>query len=342
MPETLRIAIAGAGQMGRAHAEAFLACGATVVAVVDQEPERARRLAVACGATAFRTLDEALREAPAALSICLPHSLHFEAAMAAVQHDVALLIEKPHCTSLEESRTLRAACARRGVTAMAGFTHRFLATSLALKAHLAAGRLGRIDLAVDRLVANALGAHTPAWYRDRALAGGGIAMIGMIHSIDRLRWLLDAEITRVLALTRPPSTAREVEHTALALLEFADGAQASLVAHRSPVVGHERAHRYELFGPTLNATCSVGSFAHQELEFVGPDAPARTVVRDDRPFVAEIREFTAALTAGRAPSPDLLDAEIALGVVLAIYESAQTRQPVDLPEFLGTAARPRV
>jgi predicted dehydrogenase len=331
----LRIAIAGAGIMGRAHAEAFLACGARIVACVDSHAERARELAAASGGTAFGTVAEALREKPDALSICLPHSLHFEAAMQAVDQNVALLMEKPHCITLAESRALRAACAQRGVMAMAGFTHRFLATSLKLKSLIAAGRLGRIDLAVDRLVANSLGDHAPAWYRDRALAGGGIAMIGMIHSIDRLRWLLGGEITRVFALRRPPVSAGDVENTALALLEFSNGAQASLIAHRSPVTGHQRAHRYELFGEHLNAHCSVGTFDHQELEFVGPGGPDREVVTNDRPFVAEIREFTLALATGRAPTPSLLDAEIALGAVLAIYESAQSRQPIDLPEFIG-------
>ena len=183
----LRIAIAGAGIMGRAHAEAFLACGAQIVACVDSNADRARELAAASGGTAFSTVAEALREKPDALSICLPHSLHFDAAMEAVDQNVALLMEKPHCITLAESRTLRAACAQRGVMAMAGFTHRFLATSRTLKACIASGRLGRVELAVDRIVANALGDHAPAWYRDRALAGGGIAMIGMIHSIDRLR-----------------------------------------------------------------------------------------------------------------------------------------------------------
>ena len=335
MSKQLRIAIAGAGQMGVAHAEAFRACGAEIVAVADTNGERARQLASSCGAAACRTVDEALGEGPDALSICLPHSLHFDAAMAGVEQDVALLMEKPHCITLQESRALRAACEQHGVMAMAGFTHRFLATSRKLKACVGSGRMGRVELAVERLVANTLGAHAPAWYRDRALAGGGIAMIGMIHSIDRLRWLLDAEITSVTALTRPPVVSGEVENTALALLEFSNGAQASLIAHRSPVQGHARAHHYDLYGENLNAHCSVGSFAHQELMLVGPAGTERETVTDDRPFVTEIQEFTAALTAGRTATPDLMDAEIALGVVLAIYESAKTRQPVLTREFIG-------
>ena len=164
--------------------------------------------------------------------------------------------------------------------------------------------------------------------------------IGMIHSIDRLRWLLDAEITRVWALTKTPAGSSEVEQTALALLEFSNGAQASLVAHRTPAPGHERSHRYEIYGEKLVAHCAVGSFALQEIELVGPGGQARETVTDDRPFITEIQEFTSALIAGRNATPDLLDAEIALGVVLAIYESAQTHQPISIQEFLGATATP--
>ena len=53
--------------------------------------------------------------------------------------------------------------------------------------------------------------------------------------------------------------------------------------------------------------------------------------------IAEVLEFTSALVAGRPPAPDLLEAELALGAVLALYESARTGQPVRLAEFLAPA-----
>ena len=299
---------------------------------------RAEQLAASHGARAFRSTEEALTAGVDALSICLPHSLHFAAAMAAVDAGVALLIEKPHCITLEESRALRSACEHRGVPAMAGFTHRFLATSRQLATSVRSGLMGRIDLAVDHLVANGLGPSAPVWYGDRSLSGGGIAIIGMIHSLDRLRWLLGAEIEWVQAIVRPPVSEYGVENTALALIEFSNGTQASLVAHRSPVSGHPRSHRYELLGERLNAYCSLNSFAHQELQLVGSGATERFTVTDDTPFIAEIREFTSALLEGRAPSPGLDEAEIALGAVLAIYESARNRCPIHLPAFLRASA----
>ncbi len=321
--------------MGIAHAQAFAAHGADIVGIADSHAERAKNLAQTFGAAAFGSVAQLLEMGLDGLSICLPHSLHFDAAMKAAENRVALLIEKPHCVTLDESRALRAACTRHGVVAMAGFTHRFLATSRRLKAAISSGRFGRIDLAVDRLIAGSLTAATPTWYRQRTLAGGGIAMIGMIHSIDRLRWLLDSEITSVTALTRQSDSTADVENTALALLEFANGTQASLIAHRSPVAGHERAHHYEIFGEHLNASCAIGSFAHQQLRFVGSADAGCETVTDDQPFLTEIQEFTSALVSGKSVSPDLMDAEIALGVVLAIYESAKTRQPISTREFIG-------
>ena len=52
MARELRIAIAGAGQMGAAHAGAFRACGARVVAVSDVNAARAEQLAASHGARA--------------------------------------------------------------------------------------------------------------------------------------------------------------------------------------------------------------------------------------------------------------------------------------------------
>ena len=334
MNRRLRIGIAGAGQRGIVHAQAFAAHGAEIVGILDSSSERAKSLAQTFGAAAVGSVEQLLGMGLDGLSICLPHSLHFDIAMKAVEKRVPLLLEKPHCVTLEESRALRAACARRGVVAMVGFTHRFFASSQKLKAVISSGGFGRIDMAVDRLIAGSLEPPAPRWYRERALAGGGIAMIGMIHSIDRLRWLLDSEIISVSALTRQSDASCDVESTALAILEFANGTQASLVGHRSSVAGHERAHHYEIFGEHLNAYCSVVSFAHQKLQFVGAvDASCETVT-DDQPFNTEIREFMSALASGKIAGPDLVDAEIALGGVLAIYESARTRRPISMRKFL--------
>ena len=328
--------------MGVAHAPAFAAHGAEIVGIADSDAERAAGLARSCGAAAVGSVPELLALGIDALSICLPHSLHFEAAMLAVGRGVHLLIEKPHCVTLDESRRLRAACERNGIKAMAGFTHRFLQSSIEIERRLRAGYFGRVELMVDRLIANSLGDHAPDWYRRQALAGGGIAMIGMIHSIDRLRWLAGAEITTVHSLTRHADPESEVETTGLALLEFGNGAQASLIAHRSSVKGHERAHRYELFGTKANASCSIGSFSDQRILLQAEEGRVETNYAADRPFETEIGEFLAMLAGSRAPSPSLVDAEIALGVVLAIYESAKTRRPVSTREFLGDlASRPQ-
>ncbi len=321
--------------MGIAHAQAFVTHGAEIVGIADSDSERAKDLAQSSGAAVVDSVAQLLAMGIDALSICLPHSLHFDVAMLAVDSGVNLLIEKPHCVTLDESRRLRAACEGKGIKAMAGFTHRFLQSSIEIEQRLRAGYFGRVELMVDRLIANSLGAHAPEWYRHEALAGGGIAMIGMIHSIDRLRWLVGAEIKTVHSLTRHSDRGSDVETTGLALLEFMNGAQASLIAHRSPVKGHERTHCYELFGTKANASCSVGSFSDQGILLLGEEGRIEKKFTADQPFHTEIGEFLAAIAGERELSPNLVDAEIALGVVLAIYESAKTHQPISTSEFIG-------
>ena len=61
----------------------------------------------------------------------------------------------------------------------------------------------------------------------------------------------------------------------------------------------------------------------------------RTVaVPAEDPFLAEIGEFVAAIEEDRAPTPGGRDGLVSLATVLAIYESARTGLPVNVPDYL--------
>ena len=235
----LRIGIAGAGAMGHAHAAAYARHGVRIAAIADTDPDRAQTLAAQHDAQAVAHVDDLLAAGSNAVSVCLPHHLHASAVLACVRERVPVLIEKPHCCTAEEARLIRQTCREHGQTPMVGFTHRFLRSTRELERRLRAGELGSIDLVTDCLAAKSLGPGTPPWFADRQLAGGGITMIGAIHSIDRFRWLLASEIEAVHAVCRA-SRAEDVEHLAVITLEFVCGAVGSLTAYRSPAPGHAR------------------------------------------------------------------------------------------------------
>ena len=89
---TLRVGILGAGMMGIAHAQAYHTSAAEIIGVVDVDPRRAGDLVSRFGGVVFQSFEALLSAEPDAVSICLPHNLHREAARVAAAHGVHVLI----------------------------------------------------------------------------------------------------------------------------------------------------------------------------------------------------------------------------------------------------------
>jgi len=110
-----RVAILGAGLMGRWHAHAARAVGAQVVAVADPDQVAARR--VAGRAAAIHPGLEALLEShrPDVLHICSPSETHMQALSVALAHGVPVMVEKPLATTAAETRHLFGLAQQAGV-----------------------------------------------------------------------------------------------------------------------------------------------------------------------------------------------------------------------------------
>ena len=91
------ICLVGAGNIARAHAEALrLIPGATVTAIVDPNLAAATSRAAPFGAAAFATLDDALAGAKFDRAhVLTPPDLHYDGALALLQANKAVLVEKP-------------------------------------------------------------------------------------------------------------------------------------------------------------------------------------------------------------------------------------------------------
>lgn len=101
-----RIAVAGAGLMGRWHVHAARRIGATVVGVADPDLKRASHLA-GSAETAFASLPELLRAVrPEVLHVCGPTGMHREAVELALASGVHVFVEKPLAPNAAETREL--------------------------------------------------------------------------------------------------------------------------------------------------------------------------------------------------------------------------------------------
>lgn len=123
MSEPLRVAVVGAGKMGRHHALAIrrLPETATLVGVADHSVEYARSLGEELGVPAFGDVSQLLREArPDVVHIVTPPGTHEPVATAALEAGAHIYVEKPFAESAREAEALLRLADARGRQVCAG------------------------------------------------------------------------------------------------------------------------------------------------------------------------------------------------------------------------------
>jgi predicted dehydrogenase len=112
----LRVAIIGAGLMGYWHGRVACHLGSRVVAVVDPDLKRAKRVARACGANATaRELSELDVGIVDAVHVCSPTSTHGAVAVQALEAGIHAFVEKPLARSANETQQLFGIAQRNNV-----------------------------------------------------------------------------------------------------------------------------------------------------------------------------------------------------------------------------------
>ncbi|OWW20186.1 Gfo/Idh/MocA family protein [Noviherbaspirillum denitrificans] len=221
---TLRIAVAGAGLIGKRHMQLIRDNSRTTLcALIDPVPA-ARATADAEGVPLFPSLEEFFASSVKAdgMILATPNGLHVSGALTCLAHRMPALVEKPVADTLDAAEALEAAEARCDVPLLVGHHRRHSATLAAVREEIASGRLGR----VVSFTGTAL-FHKPDSYYEagpwRTVAGGGPILINLIHEIDAVRYML-GEIVAVQAMASNAVRGFAVEDTAAVLLHFASGA----------------------------------------------------------------------------------------------------------------------
>jgi myo-inositol 2-dehydrogenase / D-chiro-inositol 1-dehydrogenase len=200
-PETLKVAVVGAGKMGADHVRRIqeVISGARVTAVVDVDAERAKAVAArAGGCTAYTDPAAAMAAADVdAVLIASPGPAHEAALLAAFARDLPVLCEKPLTPDAASALRVMEAERRLGHRRVqVGFMRRYDAEYLKLKSLLDSGQLGRLLLLHNR---HRNVASPPGWTSEMLINDS------VVHEMDVTRWLLGQEITAVTVLRPAPS-----------------------------------------------------------------------------------------------------------------------------------------
>jgi myo-inositol 2-dehydrogenase/D-chiro-inositol 1-dehydrogenase len=141
----LRVGVAGTGNWGRVHIEAYWRNPDTdLVAVCGiGNRERAERMGRQYGATAYLDLAEMIeKERLDLLSIITPDDQHYKPYRLALDAKVNCFLEKPLTLDVGEARELVALARRQGVYCGINFNHRYATPFQLVKQHVDEGKLG--------------------------------------------------------------------------------------------------------------------------------------------------------------------------------------------------------
>ena len=189
--EKVKVGIIGVGSISEMHFESYKNNPAVeIYAVCDLNEQRAQEKAGKYGARRIYKNYQDLLADPAidAVSICTWNNTHAAIAIAALQADKHVLVEKPLCKTVKEAYQIEQAVeACNGKTLQVGFVRRFGTNTQVLKKFIDAGDLGEIYYAKASCI-RALG-NPGGWFADKERSGGGPLIDLGVHVID-LCWYL--------------------------------------------------------------------------------------------------------------------------------------------------------
>lgn len=332
----MRIALVGAGRIGRLHGSLVAAQPEVEeVLVADVDADRAHELAAAIGGRAVGSVDEAFAGADAAL-VAASTSAHAELVGRALDRRLPVFVEKPLAFDLETTVGLVERVEREGATVQVGFQRRFDPAYREARRLVESGELGTVYLV--RLVAHD---HEPPPDAYIPLSGG-LFRDSSIHDFDALRWVTGVEVEEVYAAGSvrgfPVFARHDDVDTGAAILRLADGTLAVLGQTRHDPRGYDI--RMELVGSRDAVTVGLdGRTPLRSLEADAPPMPGPAWIsfldRFEPAYRDELLAFLR-VARGELPSPcTARDALEAMRISVAATRSRAEHRPVPLAEIGG-------
>ena len=330
----MRVAVIGVGSMGFNHLRVYSELeGVELAGVSDVNPERLAAITDRFAVPTYSDYRELFeKEKPEAVSITVPTSDHEEAAAFALQAGAHILVEKPIAATVDEGRRIIALAKKLNRQLMIGHIIRFNPAIQSLKKRLDNGDLGKIFQVFCRRAG-----PFPARIRDV-----GVVIDLAPHDVDIMRFLTGMNPIRVYAETEQQIHTNH-EDLLFGLLRFPSGITGALELNwltpkkiRETLVLGEKGmfHVDDLLQDLFfyeNAQASGDLWSPlNTLRGVSEGPMTRFELQKQEPLKAELKAFLEAVENGTPVPVSGEDGLEALRLSLALVESGQTHQVIEV------------
>jgi len=344
-PAPVRLAVIGAGMIGKTHLERIAAePAAKLVAIADPAPAAAE-MAARYGVPLFPDAAAMLAATgPDGAIVCTPTDYHLEPTLAALEAGAHVLVEKPIAATNARAAQIVAKARATGRHVLVGQHRRHYPVLQRAREIIEDGEIGEMIALHGHwtLLKHGRGYWDPDWRRRR---GAGPVLTNLIHEFDTLRFLC-GEITSVQAVLSNRVRGWEKEDAAAIVMTFASGAIGTfLISDGTPspwawelATGENPAfppawrntHRFTgtagaLEFPRLAIWRHTGGMGwnfpleRREIDCPGADA-----------FAQQCAHFCAVIRGEVPPIVSAEDGARTLAAVTAVFEAAETGHRVTL------------
>jgi len=327
--------------------------GLKLVAVADERAELAREFSDVFCAGDWTTDYEALikRRDIDAVIVTSYTSAHADQVELAADAGKPVLLDKPISTTMRDAD--RIVEAGRRVPVMLAYLLRYLPAYRQVHEAVKAGAVGELVSGFYSIkvpagfIKDSPKATEQGWYADPVKGGGGGFLDHGVHFTDFFRWFFGSE---------PKSVTAHIGSLTYKDLGVEDYGIATYTLESGAIVTVESTwHAADWFGPLSSPDHASLSGTRGEIELHYQKSPQTEIQGVDEPwtgrtyhdFVGDDRyercyrdlliEFGDAVREGRQPVPDAEDGRVALEMILAAYEAAETGRRVEFP-FVKTPA----
>jgi predicted dehydrogenase len=345
----------------------FVEMASCVDASLDRAEQAAAKLAAnslgKSGPRASADFADSLKADVDLVVINTPNHLHREQTIAAFEAGKHVLLQKPVAATIADAEAIAEAAKlakQRGITSglyLSYFDQPLMHDLRAMIragwfgdiAHLYARLMHRGGLAVSRQVLSG----QPNWRASLAETGGGCFIQLAVHYVHLFKWMMDAQVVRVMAMTKNQHCPGiEGEDLACAILEFSNGALATIdmawntAGEQLSVHGTLGTCEY-IGNQTLMLDSMAGDFNGHVINYSGggaltsPPAPGAAATQQISTVAApplgdlrnpfnQHRMFLEALRDGNEPFVSIASGTDDLRIVAAVYESARNGMAIRL------------
>jgi predicted dehydrogenase len=256
-----RLGFLGVGWIGRHRLQAVAESGlAEIIALADCDFAAAvQTAATLSGAQALPSLDHLLEMNLDGVVIATPTALHAEQAVTALQSRNAVFCQKPLGRTAAETRRVIDTARTQNRLLGVDMSYRFVRGIEKIRELARAQTIGEI-YAMDLVFHNAYGPDKP-WYYDPVLSGGGCVMDLGIHLVDLALSMtgfgrVERVTSRLYANGKRLANRRGTrEDYAVARLDFAEGATATLACSWRLPAGQDAVISFSFFGERGGLVC---------------------------------------------------------------------------------------